>query len=173
MAYQIDQSGKIEQTNRQTVVALANGKKKTIKITSVEKQKLIKTILELDKPKKKYVHKIFGALLFLLLKDEGIKESIMVDKEYYGHEPDIKNILLQLFEKYQLKSPEIDFGLVGKKSPAHDSGIRVFRKEDKAVLVVKAKDILEVLYGKPKINKASLRVSTKKGWRSRSGRDNP
>lgn len=32
--------------------------------------------------------------------------------------------------------------------------------------VVKAKEILEILYGKPK-------KSIKKGWRSRSGRDNP
>jgi len=166
MAYQIDQSGKIEQTNRQTIVALANGKKRTVKITSTEKQKLIKTILELDKPKKKYVHKIFAALLFLLLKDEGIKEPIMIDKEYYGHEADIKNILLQIFEKHQGKTPDIKFGLVGKKSPAHDSGIKVFRKEDRPTVIAKAKDILEVLYG-------VMKKASKKGWRSRSGRDNP
>lgn len=166
MIYQIDQSGKIEQTNKVTIIALANGKKTTIKITSTEKQKLIKTILELDKPKKKYVHKIFAALLFLLLKNEKIKDTITIDKEYYGHEADIKNILLQLFEKHKSKIPEIDFGLVGKKSPAHNSGIKVFRKEHRPTLVITAKDILEVLYGKPKL-------SIKKGWRSRSGRDNP
>lgn len=166
MAFQIDQSGKIEQTNRHTIVALANGKRRTVKITSTQKHNLIKTILELDKPKKKYVHKIFAALLFLLLKDEAIKEPIMIDREYYGHEADIKNILLQLFEKHQRKSPEIEFGLVGKKSPAHDSGIKVFRKEDRPTGIVNAKDILEVLYGESK-------KGIKKGWRSRSGRDSP
>lgn len=164
--YQIDQSGKIEQTNRQTIIALANGKKKTVKISSTEKQKLIKTIMELDKPKKKYVHRIFAALLFLLLRGEEIKEPIMIDKEYFGHEADIKNILLQLFEKHRSKSPEIEFGFVGKKSPAHDSGIKVFRKEGRPTVIVKAKDILEVLYGE-------VKISNKKGWRSRSGRDNP
>lgn len=65
MKYQIDQSGKIEQTNKPTIVTLANGKTLTIRISSVEKQKLIKTMIELNRPVKNYTHKIFAALIFL------------------------------------------------------------------------------------------------------------
>jgi hypothetical protein len=41
MTYHIDQSGKVEDTNKLTVVAYSNGKIKSVKIGGVEKQKLL------------------------------------------------------------------------------------------------------------------------------------
>jgi len=65
---QIDQSGKVEDTNKLTIVALANGKLKSLKISAVEKQKLVKTMRILDYPKKAFIYKIFAGLVFLLIK---------------------------------------------------------------------------------------------------------
>ena len=160
--YEIDQSGKIEQTHRHTIVAIANGKVASIKISSVEKQKLIKMILELRRPNKTYTYDIFSALIYLLLRYIS-PNSVTIDKEYPGHEAGIKERLLQFFERDSLKSPGINFGLVGKTSSAHIHGLAVFQKKKRPTLIVGSEDILKVLYVK----------SNKKGWRPQSSRGNP
>lgn len=157
MIYQIDQSGKIEQTNRPTIVALANGKSKTLKISAIEKQRLIKTMLELDYPQKNYTHKIFGAMIFLLLYRSKITD-VLIDTEYSGHSASIKEIVMQLFQKTQAICPEISFGYIGKKSNAHHLAIEIFRNKKKADIIILGKDILRVLYKEPE----------KKGWRPQS-----
>jgi hypothetical protein len=162
MTYQIDQSGKIEQTNRQTIVALANGKILTVRISSIEKQKLIKTMLELDRPFKNYTHKIFAALIFILLSKQKLTE-VLIDTEYSGHDANIKEILIQLFQKNKQTCPEINFGYVGKKSNAHLVGIDIFRNNRKADIIITGEDILKLFYEKSK----------EKGWRPRSSRGNP
>lgn len=68
--YQIDQSGKVEDTKKLTIVAFANGKIKSLKISAVEKRKLIKAMRELDRPRKIFIFKIFAALIYLLFKNE-------------------------------------------------------------------------------------------------------
>lgn len=147
MRIEIDQSGKIEQTNKPTVVALSNHKTKSVKITAVEKQKLIKTILELGRPNRTYAYQALAVLIFFLLRQEKFTE-VLIDTEYQGHTASIKEILIQLFQKECLAFPEIKFGLIGKKSRAHSLAIKVFRKEGKPDLLLKATDVLELLYKK-------------------------
>lgn len=159
MAYQIDQSGKIENTNRSTIVALANGKKITIKISAREKQKLLAGLKKLEWPKTNYVYKVFATLIFLLIRDEKIG-ILEVDREYFGHESVIKDILIHLYNKQNLRMPEVTFVLVGKKSNAHKIALATFQSTLKPTIIVKAEIVFEVLY-------------TKKGRRLRSGRNNP
>lgn len=161
MKYQIDQSGKIEQTNWPTVVAIANGKSLTVKISSVEKQKLIQVLIRLDKPRKNYTLKIFSALIAILL--IRIKpQMIIIDNEYDGHNADIKNMLLNFCQKLNIKTPNISFHSVGKKCKAHFEGNAVFCKKKEADIKVKAKDLLKII------------ISNKKtGWRPHSRRGNP
>lgn len=163
MAYQIDQSGKIENTAKSTYIALANGKTLIVKISSVEKRRLIKTMKELRPPHRTYIFQIFAALIFVLLKEEKLQE-VFIDTEYSGHQASIKEVLVQLFERFQKKLPEISFGFVGKKSNAHLAAIGAYRGDIQVVFTVKAEDILKLLYGN---------LATKKGWRPRSGRGNP
>lgn len=167
MTYQIDQSGKIEQTNRLTVVTLANGQPLTIKISSIEKQKLIRTIINLDRPKKNYSYKIFVALIIILLKKKNLN-TLTIDTEYLRHEADIKDMLIQWGKREKIKIPHITFTQIGKDNPAHLAGISVYRNHSKANIIVRAEDLLKITHGwksgiKPK----------KVGRRSRSSRDNP
>lgn len=145
MKYQIDQSGKIEDTKRLTIVAFANGKTRTLKISGREKQRLIKTMRALDYPKKTFIFKAFAGLVFLLLKGQRV-EAVIIDKEYPGHEGTIKGILIQLFDKAKKKPPEIEFAKIGKESPAHKVAIETFRGKRKPDLVVKAKEVLNLFY---------------------------
>ena len=145
MTYEIDQSGKIEDTNKLTVVAYANGKIKSVKIGSTEKQKLLKVVRTLDYPKQTYVYKIFAALIYFLLADEDI-DYVIIDREYLGHEITIKGFLMYLLNKNGRNVPFIAFGHIGKSSPAHKAAIDIFRGKKEADLVVNAKEILKLLY---------------------------
>lgn len=163
MSYQIDQSGKIEFTSKSTVLALSNGKSRTIKISAAEKQKLLRAVKEIEKPKQNYIYKLFATLIFLLIKGQTLK-VVEIDKEYPGHESVIKDTLIYLFAKNRMKLPEISFVLVGKKSNSHIKALLVYQEKQEKDFIVKAEGVLEVLYGKR---------GNKKGWRSSSGNDNP
>ena len=97
MIYQIDQSGKLEDTNRLTI-------------------------------------------------DLEPTDSLVIDKEYPGHEESIKGILINLFRKQERTAPVIRFDNVGKTSPAHKAALDVFRGNSEADLIVLAKDVLGLLY---------------------------
>ena len=159
--YQIDQSGKIEHTNRHTIVALANGSSATVKISTREKNKLILVMKQLDYPKQVYIYKIFGALIFILLTKLNIKH-VTIDKEYPGHESVVKDTLIYLFLSNKDDLPNIGFDLVGKKCQAHIQALSTYQEKQKPTIIVKAEDILELFYERHK-----------KGWRFRSGRNNP
>jgi len=145
MVYQIDQSGKVEDTNKLTIVCVANGKIKTLKVSTREKQKLIATMRVLDYPKKIFIYKTFAALIFLLIKEEKII-NLSIDKEYPGHEAFIKEIILRFFRNNNLKSPTIDFCLVGKKSLAHKIAIETFRGKRKPNIIIKAENVIALFY---------------------------
>lgn len=155
MQIYIDQSGKIEDTSKLTIVAYANGIEKTLKISGVEKRKLIKIMRILDYPKTSFIYKAFAGLVFLLVKNAKADE-IIIDKEYPRHEPTIKEILLQLFQKFSLAAPEVNFSLIGKQSRAHKIAIETFRGKRKPDLEVVAEEVLELFY-----------KANKKGWSSR------
>ena len=137
--------GKVEDTNKLTVVAYANGQIKSVKIGSTEKQKLLIVMRTLDHPKRNYVYKIFAALIYFLLADEMIN-SVVIDKEYLGHEATIKGIVIQLLNKNGKNVPDIQFDYIGKSSQAHKAALDIFRGDKEADFVVTAKDVLRLLY---------------------------
>ena len=129
---EIDQSGKVEWTQKPTVLALANGTRFSIFISAKDKRILLKK-LEQDKPERSRTMQrllVFATLLFLLLKVHIDKlDQVIVDDEYQGHSPTIKEHMLNLFRRYKKRiDPQIFvFQRIGKRSPAHDLAINVFR----------------------------------------------
>lgn len=154
--FQIDQSGKIEDTSKSTYLALSNSEVYVLKLSSTEKRKLIGIIKEIRRPHKTYIYQIFAALVFQLLKNHQLSQ-VTIDTEYPGHESSIKEVLIQLFQRFKKPLPEINFGYVGKKSGAHLAAIETLRGKRKADVIVKARDVLDALYSN---------LSKKKGWRS-------
>ncbi len=155
MLYQIDQSGKIEHTNRPTVLTLANGEVFSIKISSIEKQKLISALRQMNRPNKTYVFQIFAVLIFVLLRKLG-PAVVVVDQEYPGHDTSIKEILSQLFDSQKAKPPEISFGLVGKNCQAHKIGLEIFQRKRQANIVVSASEVLEIVLKNKKWSETPL-----------------
>lgn len=135
--YQIDQSGKIEQTGKTTVLAAANGNTVAVILLGKDKRKLQESFRLKGKPQL-FIDSVFTVLLYLLIKAINTKLSIIeVDIEYPGHTEIIEHMLEQLTDL----DIRLRWTLVGKTSKAHDIAYKVFRKKLRIGKVVKFSDI--------------------------------
>ena len=146
----IDMSGRIEETTRPTVLALANGLSGSILISASEKRIVLDTLRKM-KPhwSTTYVHVIvFSTLLCLLLEDHLQKIGfVVIDPEYEGHEATIKDRVMNHLRRrgIEIRRDQIDFRRVGKRSPAHDLAIRVFRRKGSPDREISARYVLAEL----------------------------
>lgn len=134
MRIEIDQSGKIEYTNKNTVLAFSNGIQKGILFRSKNKRKIQKVFVGANRPEI-FVYKLFAILLYLLIKDDlGKIQSVVVDIEYTGKENLIKTFLKRILIKSNNKfeTSSISFRQVGRKSRCHKMAIEVYRRRRKA-----------------------------------------
>jgi hypothetical protein len=131
MQAEVDQSGRIEETNKDTVLALANGIHYSIRISAKSKRLCLNELSRRRGRRKKVLYiLVFATMLYLLLKRK-IRNlsSVVVDKGFPGHGPAIKTHVMNLFRRRGKNiSPDlISFHQIGKKSPAHDLAIKVYR----------------------------------------------
>lgn len=146
MSYaEVDQSGKIEQLNLDTVVALSNDRQFSVMIPKkVKKDLFVKYKGRL--PGLKY--KLFSIALFECLKDLiNLESKIVICKEYTGHELLLKAQIAQLLDAAGLivGKKAIRFSEIGKRSPAHTLALSVLRKDQKADRILDISSIEEKL----------------------------
>lgn len=143
-AYQIDQSIKIEETNKTSYVCLANGKILISSISARDKKELKLFFRKLEKPL------IFKLFTFSVLCAKIIFEAkiavISIDEEYSGHEIDIKSFITQLLTIWGNTNTNISFTRVGKNSKAHIEGYNAYKKNNKGI-IISAEEVL-ILYNK-------------------------
>ncbi|KKQ51023.1 hypothetical protein A2865_01595 [Candidatus Woesebacteria bacterium RIFCSPHIGHO2_01_FULL_39_17] len=72
-------------------------------------------------------------------------DIIIIDIEYPGHEPAIKNILLTKLRRDKEREPGIYFSKIGKKDPAHLAAIQTFRGKEKSNETVSWKEMLKLI----------------------------
>lgn len=128
--YFIDQSGKIEQTNKDTVLCLADGSWDTVLIKAKTKRQ-IQEIFRRNGQIRNYVLFTFCAGLSLLIKRNLRIGQVIIDKEYFGKEPVIKEILLEML-KEEKKILEIAFANIGRRVNAHSVGYLTFTGKRRA-----------------------------------------
>lgn len=142
--YEIDQSGKVEQTNKITIVAFSNDKNGSISLSSSDKRNLEAIYRQAGKGKI-FPIQVFAALVYLLIEKYALEERVIViDTEYPGHANLIRSYVVQLankLKKIDLLAENIRFEQVGKSSNAHSVAYNSFKKKrrDKKA---SAKDIL-------------------------------
>lgn len=143
MNIEIDQSGKIENTNVDTVVAYTNHEQRSILLSAREKRIIQHIYRDAGKPHI-FVYRTFALLIFLLVRDrlEQIQE-IIIDDEYPGWHFMIKNFILQQirvviadFDKHS-----INFQCIGKKSLAHNKAYTTFTKKQAPDMIARYHDI--------------------------------
>ncbi|MCX7838238.1 MAG: hypothetical protein N2559_02110 [Anaerolineae bacterium] len=148
MRIEIDQSGKIEHTQSNTVLAFSNDEEFALLILAVEKRACLKEWRGRGKNAKMLYQRLFAAALFLLIKNHLNQISLVeIDPEYPGRETEIRGWLIQHIRKLvPTFSPErIIFRRVGKRSRAHQKALAVFRNEEQANRKVRARDLLALL----------------------------
>lgn len=129
---EIDQSGKMEDLARDTVLAFSNGVQRAIRIPAAVKRNVVRYLRQKDKSKTRAAVLLFSAALFLLLREalEHI-DQIVIDVEYEGYEDEIKGWLLSRIYRVDpgFDKTRVKFQRVGKKSPAHRLALAVFRDQ--------------------------------------------
>ncbi len=139
MHIEVDQSGRIEQTNTDTILALSNRMQRAVRIPAKVKREAIQILREEGVAPETYYLKIFCAGLFVLLKPVlGKAREILIDREYTSKDQTIKLFLLQMAKKERvgLRKATIVVGKIKHKSPAHDLAWSLRRKktgEDKRI----------------------------------------
>lgn len=146
MKIEIDQSGRIEYTNKPTVIGFSNHKDKTIIIFATEKQKLQRYFRKIGKPRL-FVYTLFALLIALLLKHEREIDEIIIDQEYPGKDDLIKNYLLIFLRKSgrEIDKREIIFRQIGKKAKVHGIVNTSYRNK-KSDLKITANEVIEYLH---------------------------
>jgi len=142
---EVDQSGKIEDTATDTVLAFSDGESFAILIPARVKRRCLRELRRRGRRGKSIYWLLFATGLFLLLKDHVQKFSlVIIDVEYTGHGPTVKGHLLNLLRRAGLPADPylIQFRRVGRRSPAHDRAYHTHRGDVKPDRVVGAEEIL-------------------------------
>lgn len=151
MKYQIDQSGKIEQTRRNSVVALTNGKNMTILLKKKEKRKL-QEFFKSAKQQRYFPYLTFAVLVAIIINGLKLKQKVVIDKEYFGNEQFIEEHILLYLQILGTKTfPVIEFGHVGKLSNAHQLAYLVAVEKKKPNFVINSEEVIRILFGTKKV----------------------
>lgn len=152
MAYQLDQSGKVEQTERHTVLACINNEESmTLLLKKSEKRKLQELFKRMNSLKA-FPYLTFSALIALLIRKLQPKHKIIVDREYVGHEDFIEEKVKSYLRQLKIiKMTRIEFGHVGKLSEAHKLAYQVAVGKKEPTMIVDSQQVITVILGTKKI----------------------
>lgn len=142
MKYQIDQSIKIENTAKATYVCISNDVVLIASIPAKEKRTLKLYFRELDRP---LIFRLFTfSVICAALIAKTRPRSVTIDREYVGHEINIESFITQILTIWKVQLPRLNFGEIGKGSPAHLAGYQAFKHREKGETIT-AKKVL-ILY---------------------------
>ena len=157
MKIEIDQSGKLEDTHQDTVIAYANGKTGSLKVRSATKRAVQKIFRALGEPRSYIIH-TFTTLIFLLIEGELSEVSdIVIDIEYPGFEIVISKLLATIGKGENRTMPDVYFKLVGKSARCHRIAIQTFRRKLKANKVVSPSELQKALFSVNKKGRPALK----------------
>jgi len=144
----IDQSGRTDETNRDTALAFANGISHSILIRSVTKQHCLVALRNRYKTPHQFYLKLFVVALFILLRDH-IKNinTIVIDIEYDGQSGPIRGMLLNYLRQIVPDYPKeaIIFRSIGKHSSAHYKALGTYLGKQKPDYVVSEEELMKLL----------------------------
>ena len=148
MHIEVDQSGKIEKMNVDTVLAFSDGKSAAVLIPAEVKRVCLQALRREGRPKMSVALRIFAVGLFFLLQDVLEEVTLVtIDQEYPGWEGAIKGMLLRLIwaSGKEFEKGRIVFNQVGENSAAHFKAHGVYKGFQKADRILTAEDVLALV----------------------------
>ena len=145
MKVEVDQSGKIGDTKIPTVLAFSNGKHYAIFIPATVKRECIQQLRGNRKLETRIYIQLFSVCLYLLLRNHIHKlDQVTIDLEYPGHESKIKEHLINLFLRAEIRGTraKIHFDRIGKNSNAHKLALGAFTGESEPNKTIQLDEIL-------------------------------
>jgi hypothetical protein len=142
---EVDQSGRIEEFGRDTVVAVSNGFTYTIRLTAAVKGELRGVLAERGVRKKLIPLRIFVATIILaILEYKDSLTFLMIDQEYTGYDNELRTLVVDRMRAIgtRFERDSVWVTAIGKKSPAHRAAIKVMRKQANPNRTAKFDDLL-------------------------------
>ena len=121
MEVEINQSNKIEQTSKDTIIGVVDDKTFTILIGAKIKRKLQEEFRKQGKPRL-FVYRTFIGSVVLALKSAQFKNlsKVVIDEEYYGKDKMLKSMFLEMWSRFFSEIPGVSFEKIGRKSKVHN-----------------------------------------------------
>ncbi len=146
MIVEIDQSIKVEQTHRDTVLAFSDGIQYRLVIPAAVKRAAIAELRSRGKYAKRLYLWLFVLALYHLLEEHwGKLTEIVIDVEYVGNEANIKGLLLHLLRGRSRRTPRTAFRRITRASRAHLAAIAVLRGHAKPDKILTRQEFLKPL----------------------------
>ena len=146
---EVDQSGRTDTLTVDTALAFSDGIQWAILIPKAVKQACYHYLKAQGVRRRRIAVKLLIAGLVLLLQDHiGTVELLAIDQEYVGGvQGEIKGELLHRLRKRapDLRSDQIVFRQIGKKSAAHKLALETYRGEREPDRRISTEELLEVL----------------------------
>jgi arginine deiminase len=149
MKFEIDQSGKIEQTNLDTVIALSDDFQFAI-IFKKRSKRALQVVFREQNKRRVFIFLTFAALIALVLKEAKLKKKVIIDLEYAGHQDILKKQIIDYLKILKIDPPEMEFKEIGKNSPAHKLAVLVGNRKKKVDKIVKLEEVTEMVFSHKK-----------------------
>lgn len=141
MSYLIDQSGKIEDTAKNTVIAYSNATQKSVFISGKTKRKL-QEAFRLRGFSRLFIYYTFAVGIYYLIKDFRTKQSIIIDVEYQKKDRIILQIIEKLLKINVSPSHVIRFSRIGNRPRVHYAAHDVFVGKKRADCILHFDEIM-------------------------------
>jgi hypothetical protein len=152
MPIEVDQSVKIEETQKDTILAFSDEQSSSITIPARAKREAFAYLVARRKKRKSAYLMIFSASLFILLREyltqgKDPEERIIIDVEYSGQDASIKAMFLRHAQSagIELIASRIVFAPVGRNSRAHVLALKVQRGNIPSGYQVTVRDLMMLL----------------------------
>lgn len=141
MIYEVDHSGKVEDTSKDTIICIASSQDHFAIVLRASTKRRIQRLFREIQHSRHFTIYTFSALISLTLSHFPC-HAVLIDNEYDGHCAQIIRIVrsMTMYQKVQIR-----FGFVGKKSYAHNTAYNIGKKKMVADHIITFEEVVQAL----------------------------